>query len=77
MNLSKIFFRDKQEMSVDVWEAWEVRWTSRYGAFASDTKPEMKIFTTEEDANQFADALRDAFKLIKTTSGTGVSIIKQ
>ena len=77
MNLSKMFFRDKQQVSVDVYEAWGVRWQSRHGGFSGDTKPEMRVFTSEKDAEEFADALRDAFRLIKHTSGTCVSVSKQ
>lgn len=77
MSLFKLFFRDKQEVSVDAKVCWEVRWTSRYGEYSRETKPELRVFTSEEDANEFKDALVDAFKLIKHTSGTKVKIKKQ
>lgn len=77
MNLKKLFFRDEQQVSVDVYEAWAVRWTSRFGRFASDTQPELKVFTSEEDAKLFAKALKDAFALINHTSDAHVSISKQ
>ena len=77
MNLMKLFFRDRTETSVDVFEAWEVRWRSRYGQFSSDTQPEVKVFPKEEDAKEFKKALEDAFKLIKHTSGTYVELKRQ
>lgn len=77
MNLKKIFFRDKQETSVDAYDCWEVRWTSRHGSYSSDTKPEVRVFPVESDAQEFKKALDDAYKLIKHTSGTKVIISKQ
>ena len=76
-NLRSLFFRDKQEQEVPVYEAWEVRWTSRHGQFASDTQPEARLFPDEQSAREFADALRDAFKLIKHASGTSVRVTPQ
>lgn len=77
MSLFKLFFRDKQEVSVDAKVCWEVRWESRYGEYSSETKPEVRVFTSKDDANEFKDALVDAFKLIKHTSGNEVEITKQ
>ena len=74
MKSIKMFFRDEQETSVDVAEAWEVRWTSRYGEYSGNTQPEIRVFTSKGDAMAFRDALVDAFKLIKHTSGCHVSI---
>lgn len=77
MLLKKLFFRDKTETSVDVFEMWEVRWTSRHGKYSSDTQPEVRVFPKEEDAREFKKALEDAFKLIRHTSGDFVEIRKQ
>ena len=77
MNLMKLFFRDRTEASVDVFEAWEVRWRSRNGQFSGDTQPEVKVFPKKEDAKEFKKALEDAFKLIKHRSGTNVELKKQ
>lgn len=77
MNLIKIFFRDEQETSVDVYECWEVRWTSRHGEYSSDTRPEIRAFPDKKGAAEFKRALEDAFKLIKHTSATRVTLSRQ
>lgn len=46
-------------------ETWQVTWTSRHGNFSSCTSPVGKLFTNEEDARTFANALADAFELVK------------
>lgn len=53
---------------------WMVRWTSRHGQFQSETKPQVQAFTNLEDAEHFAKSLRDAFALIKHTSGNTVTV---
>ena len=77
MNLKSMFFRDEQETSVDVFQCWEVRWTSRHGQYHGDTRREVRVFPKKEDAGVFRDALQDAFELVKHTSGTRVSLTKQ
>lgn len=62
------------ERSVEAVELWEVRWTGRNSEYSSGTKPEMEVFTSHEGAEIFAEALRNAFKLIRHTSGTGVKV---
>lgn len=51
-----------------------VRWESRHGEFHGDTKPEVEIFPLKEDAEAFAESLRNAFRLIRHKSGTKVTI---
>jgi hypothetical protein len=60
---------------VDAVELWEVRWRSRYGEYFGDTQDECEVFPIEADAHAFAQALRDAYKLLKHTSGTKVSVL--
>lgn len=55
-------------------QLWYVRWTSRHGAFSSDTREEMEAFTSAEEANTFADSLRAAFALLRHTSGVRVAV---
>jgi len=57
-------------------QLWEVRWTSRYGDFSSQTRPEIEVFTNELDAREFEIALNNAFVLIRHTSGNNVSVTK-
>jgi hypothetical protein len=58
-------------------QLWQVRWESRWGAFNSDISPEIEAFTSKEEAEQFADSLKDAFALLKHRGdGTDVTIAK-
>ncbi len=74
--LKKLFVPSGQKQELTAYETWSVRWRSRYGEYGSDTQDEMEVFTTKEDANKFATELREAFKLIKHTSGTRVEVSK-
>lgn len=62
--------------SVDAVQLWEVRWESRHGDFSSDRRPELEAFPSPEEAEAFAQALRDAFMLIKHTSRDRVTVSK-
>lgn len=55
------------ETTVTAFEIYEVRWTSRYDVYSHSIKPEAEIFPLKEDAETFAAALENAFKLIKYT----------
>ena len=57
-------------------ETWQVRWTGRHGDFSSDTRPEIAAFSSHEEAEEFAEVLRESFKLLRHTSGTKVTVIK-
>jgi hypothetical protein len=59
---------------VDVAQTWEVRWESRHGEYSGDTQPEMEVFTSREEAEAFAQSLRNAFQLIRHSSGTHVAL---
>ena len=54
-----------------------VRWLSRHGKYNHETRECVEAFVNPEDANRFASALRDAFALIRHTSGTGVVVYQQ
>jgi len=63
-------------MSVDVLEVWEVRWHSLhwYGLSSieyPDVSPEIRVFATEPEAQEFAAALRDAFRLLRYNCARG------
>ncbi len=55
-------------------EAWSVRWFSRWGEFSTETRQECEIFTSESEANEFANQLREAFQLIRHTSNSKVTV---
>jgi hypothetical protein len=59
---------------VNAVQLWEVRWHSRHGEYHSDTRPEVEAFITKELAEEFATSLRNAYKLLRHTNGTGVSM---
>ena len=58
-------------------ETWIVEWTKRVGQYSSDTRQCYQAFTNKQEANDFADSIRRAHKLIGNTSGTGVYVYKQ
>jgi hypothetical protein len=63
--------------SVEVARIWTVTWTSRHGEFSSDTKKQQKVFLSSNEAQHFAEALDAAFKLLRFTSGTKVTVEEQ
>lgn len=71
----KILIPSGEQSELLAYESWSVRWTSRKGNYGFDTRPESEVFTSKEDANAFATALRDAFKLLKF-SGDEVTEVK-
>ncbi len=62
---------------VDAVQLWQVTWWSRHGAYSSDLEKEFEVFTSEQEANDFANALRAAYKLLRHTSGTEVKMEKR
>lgn len=72
MNLRKLLPWRKQNTSDG--EAWEVRWTSRFDDYSTSTQHEVKVFPNKEEADEFANALRSAFKLLRHTSNTQVYV---
>jgi hypothetical protein len=77
MNIVKMFFRDKIQQEVNVYKMHEVRWTSRYGPYSGDIKPEIRVFPTRLEADAFAEALRAAFELVKNTDHILVTVHTQ
>jgi hypothetical protein len=77
MNLfKKLFIPSGEKKEITTFENWSVRWLSRNGQYGGDTQKEAEFFTNKDDAEKFANELRDAFKLIKHTSGTKVDVMK-
>jgi hypothetical protein len=62
------------EATVEAIETYEVRWTSRYGQYSTDVRPEMEIFPSKEGAQAFARAVENAFRIIKYT-GLGTDVV--
>lgn len=61
----KILIPSGEQSELLAYESWSVRWTSRKGPYSHDQRPESEVFTSKDDADTFADALLDAFKLLK------------
>ena len=76
MNLLKRIFLGPEETSLPVYAhtSWTVRWQSRHNEYSSGTRPEAEVFPIKQDAEDFKQALEQAFKLIRYTSGTRVTI---
>ncbi len=55
---------------------WEVRWTSRHGKYHGDVREELECFVSQELADGFAESLRAAFRLIRHSSETKVTVEK-
>jgi len=77
MNIfKKLFIPTKQKNQLKSYKSWVVRWKSRQGEFQSNTQNECEIFTTKKDAVLFANQLKNAFKLIRHSSGNEVTVYK-
>lgn len=63
--------------SVKTVQLWEVRWDSKHGyEGVPDSRPEMEAFTSEAEAKEFRDSLQYAYRLLRYTTGTRVSMNK-
>ena len=76
MGIINIFKKGTQELKSGV-DTWIVEWTRRYGKFSDDTEQCFQAFTDKDEADEFADSIRRAHKLIGNTSGTSVTVTKQ
>ena len=72
----KIKFPSGQQKTVEAAETWRVSWYSRYGEYFGNTREEVEVFFSEKDAKDFADSLRNAFKLLRHKSLTTVTVKK-
>ncbi|MFS0905677.1 hypothetical protein AB3N02_21775 [Priestia aryabhattai] len=65
----KIFRRGHKTLTSDL-ETWCVRWHQRYGIYSSQYKEVAQFFTNKEEAEEFAESLRRANKLLGHTCST-------
>lgn len=75
MSIIKIFKSGTRTLKSGV-DTWIVEWTRRYGEFYFDTEQCYQAFTNEKEANEFADSIKRAHKLIGNSSGTKVTVKK-
>lgn len=67
--LVDIFVADRHNpVKLEGVETWIVEWNSRTGSYSSDIRSVCQAFTNKADANEFAQSLRQAFKLVRNTS---------
>lgn len=78
MNIINIFKKGTQQLNSGI-DTWVVEWTRRYGQYHTDTEQCYQAFTDEDEAEDFADSIRRAHKLIGNTcwSETSVTVKKQ
>ena len=62
---------------VDGAEVWMVSWYARYGEYSSSCTKVAKAFLNEQEANQFANSLRAAQKLLQYTENICIKVEKQ
>ena len=68
----KILIPSGEKTTVVAYNSWVVRWQSADGSADSPLsykKPQAEIFPSEQDAENFAQQLREAFKLVRYTGG--------
>jgi hypothetical protein len=73
----EVIFDVKPSREVDGAEVWIVTWDKRSGEYSSDTKRAAKAFLSLDDANDFADSLKSAQKLLQNTNDIRIRIEKQ
>lgn len=72
-----IFKRGTKQLNSAL-ETWVVEWTSRYGSYNGETRQRYQSFTDKIEAEEFADSVRRAHKLIGNTGyETEVTVRKQ
>lgn len=78
MNIINIFKKGTQQLTSGV-DTWTVEWTSRYGKFSDSTTKRYQAFTNKDEAEDFADSIRRAHKLIgnSCSSETQVTVKHQ
>ena len=63
--------------TIDAVQLWTVRWESRYNEYSGGLRKEVEAFTSEQEAQDFKLALENAFKLLRHTSGTTVTLTRE
>lgn len=80
VDMIRIFSKDRKELHSDV-DTWIVKWKtyacSWSGIKYPDVKECYKAFTDKDEANEYAEALNDAMKLIGITALDKAEVYKQ
>lgn len=72
-----IYFPFRKERKLEAVELWSVRWKRRYGKWESSTEPVAEFFTNKEDAEYFAERLKEAKNLLQYTETINIRVEKE
>lgn len=74
----KIYAPSVDTVQLDGLKTWTVRWIAKVDDHPFTTRrPEVQAFTNGSDAEHFAQSLRDAFKLLRHTAESTVTVESQ
>lgn len=77
MGIINIFKKGTQQLNSGV-DTWIVEWYCFESGFSlADIKPRYQAFTNKEEAEEFADSIRRAHKLIGNVGHTDATVKKQ
>jgi len=57
----------QEKIELEGVQLWRVDWISRYDNWSGTIRKEAEVFTSEEDAEKFKNALKEAHKLIRNS----------
>ena len=80
MNIVKYItslFEVKETRQVECAKVWMVSWDARYGSYSGEWKRVSKAFLNQDDAQAFAQSLKDAQKLLQYKEGLGITVEEQ
>lgn len=77
MGIINIFKRGTQQLNSGV-DTWMVKWYCFESCISiADIVPRYQAFANKDEAEEFADSIRRAHKLIGNSGNTSVSVTKQ
>lgn len=80
MNIVKYIaslFEVKETRKVECAKVWMVSWDARYGSYSGDWKRVSKAFLNEDDAEAFAQSLKDAQQLLQIKENLYIEVEEQ
>ena len=67
----KLFVPSGEKAELTAYKSWIVRWRSYHESYSlANLRDEAEIFPSQQDAEMFAQSLRDAFELAKCSHYT-------
>jgi hypothetical protein len=80
MNIVKYItslFEVKETREVECAKVWMVSWDARYGSYHGDRERVSKAFLNENDAEVFAQSLKDAKSILQIKENLRIDITEQ